>query len=85
MTASALPPVTGNVSSDNASSWPLTPDGRPLTRAYADERLRLLLRQPALFDPDVAELRVLCRVLGVRLKIRRVEFTEGGVSEYLIP
>lgn len=85
MTASALPPVTGNVSSDNASSWPLTPEGRPLTRAYADERLRQILRQPALFVPDLAELRVLCRVLGVRLKIRRVEFTEGGVSDYLIP
>lgn len=51
----------------------------------ANERLRLLLRQPALFDPDVAELRILCRVLGGRLKIRRVEFAEGGVFEYVIP
>lgn len=79
------PALTGNVSSDNASSWPLAADGRPLTRAHADERLRLLLRLPALFDPDIAELRILCRVLGVRLKIRRVEFAEGGVFEYVIP
>lgn len=79
------PSLTGNISSDNASSWPLAADGRPLTRAHADERLRLLLRQPALFDPDLAELRILCRVLGVRLKIRRVDLADGAVSEYVIP
>lgn len=77
--------LTGNISSENASSRPLAADGRPLTHAHAAQRLRLLLSQPALFDPDVKELRILCRVLGVRLKIRRVDLADGDISEYVIP
>lgn len=58
-----------------------------MTRAYADGRLRAILRLPALFDPDVAELRECAAVLGVVLTIRRIDWSdqcEAKTTEYQI-
>lgn len=50
----------------------------------ADQRLRALLRQPCLFDPDVAELAACAAALGRRLRLRRVDFATGDAVEYVI-
>lgn len=50
----------------------------------ADQRLRALLRQPCLFDPDVAELAACAAALGRRLRLRRVDFVSGAAVEYVI-
>ncbi len=50
----------------------------------ADQRLRALLRQPCLFDPDVAELAACAAALGRRLRLRRVDFVTGDTVEYVI-
>lgn len=55
-----------------------------MNRFEADQRLRALLRQPCLFDPDVAELAACAAVLGRRLRLRRVDFVSGAAVEYVI-
>lgn len=55
-----------------------------MSKFKADQRLRALLRQPCLFDPDVAELAACAAVLGRRLQLRRVDFATGETIEYVI-
>lgn len=55
-----------------------------MSKFEADQRLRALLRQPCLFDPDVAELAACAAVLGRRLRLRRVDFVSGAAVEYVI-
>lgn len=55
-----------------------------MSKFEADQRLRALLRQPCLFDPDVAELAACAAVLGRRLRLQRVDFVTGDTVEYVI-
>lgn len=55
-----------------------------MSKFEADQRLRALLRQPCLFDPDVAELAACAAVLGRRLRLRRVDFVTGDTVEHVI-
>lgn len=53
----------------------------------ADQQYRALLRLPCLFDPDVAALRECAAVLGRRVVLRRVDWSdqrEAKTTEYTI-